>query len=444
MPNDNWFYQINGKTLGPVVGADLRRLAVSGKLTAATPVQKEGMARWLPASQVKGLLPETAQPKETAETASREWVWIAAVGVPVVLSALLFVAWILFGDSRARTIAALTTEQDDLIARIAALQDNVAAEAETSDALRQEVATLKNDADEATQEVQRLGKMLDRLEDEKQAMASTTDTTTAQNREDVSRLKQELELLRQASATARPTGEDEFATELLGPQDLQEPWALVDPTMVFSGRTLRNATRKAYRRVLQGDQDKGFVLLLECEDAEKADLAYAILSTSFVFRSDNKVSGVGDDCEAVGGVGLYGLLFKRGPAVVYIQVNQDRPEVISDTDPFLGLARGIDGRLKSMAGKPAKARAKPWLGVALKQPTESEKRLVVDTVADGSPAAVAGVEPGDVIVSIGGTPIRDLEAAAAAVDAVRIGEPVSVTVERESVSRTLTALRGKQ
>jgi S1-C subfamily serine protease len=49
--------------------------------------------------------------------------------------------------------------------------------------------------------------------------------------------------------------------------------------------------------------------------------------------------------------------------------------------------------------------AKPWLGVNTE---ELRGRLFVTRVSPDSPASRAGIEPGDVIVGVGGETLRDL------------------------------------
>ena len=53
-----WYYEQDGEQHGPVTGAELKQLAAAGKLNAAAKVKRDGMADWLPAAQVKGLLPD--------------------------------------------------------------------------------------------------------------------------------------------------------------------------------------------------------------------------------------------------------------------------------------------------------------------------------------------------------------------------------------------------
>ncbi len=52
-----WYYDAGHGEQGPVTALDLRRLAEAGQLLPEHVVRKEGMAEWVPASQVAGLLP---------------------------------------------------------------------------------------------------------------------------------------------------------------------------------------------------------------------------------------------------------------------------------------------------------------------------------------------------------------------------------------------------
>jgi hypothetical protein len=61
----DWYYSQNGQRHGPVTGADLKQLAVSGKLQPTDHVWKEGMDRWAAARSVKGLFPAGDAPVVT-------------------------------------------------------------------------------------------------------------------------------------------------------------------------------------------------------------------------------------------------------------------------------------------------------------------------------------------------------------------------------------------
>ncbi|HEY8668177.1 MAG TPA: GYF domain-containing protein [Tepidisphaeraceae bacterium] len=65
MPQALWYYMKNGRQQGPLDAQTLKQLAVSGQIGLSDMVWKQGMAEWLPASRVRGLIPE-ARPAAVA------------------------------------------------------------------------------------------------------------------------------------------------------------------------------------------------------------------------------------------------------------------------------------------------------------------------------------------------------------------------------------------
>ena len=66
---DSWYYSRGGQSQGPVTWAQLQQFAASGGLAASDLVWTEGMAAWLPASQVPDLFgapppPAYGQPQQ--------------------------------------------------------------------------------------------------------------------------------------------------------------------------------------------------------------------------------------------------------------------------------------------------------------------------------------------------------------------------------------------
>lgn len=55
-----WYVSNDGQQLGPYSGEDMVKFAQEGRLAAETMVWADGMAEWLPASQVEGLIPVAA------------------------------------------------------------------------------------------------------------------------------------------------------------------------------------------------------------------------------------------------------------------------------------------------------------------------------------------------------------------------------------------------
>ncbi len=93
--------------------------------------------------------------------------------------------------------------------------------------------------------------------------------------------------------------------------------------------------------------------------------------------------------------------------------------------------------------------ARGWLGVslqpvsvpdALRATAGCETGMMVVSLADGAPAAVAGVLQGDIVLDVDGTPARRVRAMAAALGPERIGQPVILRLLRAGELRTLTVL----
>jgi S1-C subfamily serine protease len=91
--------------------------------------------------------------------------------------------------------------------------------------------------------------------------------------------------------------------------------------------------------------------------------------------------------------------------------------------------------------------ARGWLGVGLQPVAVPEglraaagcdSGMMVVSLADGAPAALAGVLPGDILLEVDGTPVRRVRTLAAALGPERIGQPVAVRLLRAGELRTLT------
>ena len=84
-----------------------------------------------------------------------------------------------------------------------------------------------------------------------------------------------------------------------------------------------------------------------------------------------------------------------------------------------------------------------YLGVQT-QSASSGAGAQVAQVTAGGPAADAGLQPGDVITSIGGKSVEDSTALASIVDAHKVGDQVQVQVTRDGAKKTLTIKLGQR
>jgi S1-C subfamily serine protease len=78
----------------------------------------------------------------------------------------------------------------------------------------------------------------------------------------------------------------------------------------------------------------------------------------------------------------------------------------------------------------------PSLGLS-STPVEGEKALKVILVSEKTPAEKAGVQIGDVIVSLDGTPVPDKETLNRLVAAKRWGDETVLTVKRGSETKEI-------
>ena len=104
-------------------------------------------------------------------------------------------------------------------------------------------------------------------------------------------------------------------------------------------------------------------------------------------------------------------------------------------EDFLRGLEGGNGNQAQPANPPA-TEARPWLGLTATNPDEAmqaagAKGVVVTAVADGGPAAAAGIQRGDLIVSFAGQDVTDKDSLKAALDMCNVGMNVQIKVSRE-------------
>jgi C-terminal processing protease CtpA/Prc len=77
-----------------------------------------------------------------------------------------------------------------------------------------------------------------------------------------------------------------------------------------------------------------------------------------------------------------------------------------------------------------------WVGIKMDKNDAGE--MVVKSVVPGSPAAAAGIEEGDVLVTLNGAKLSDMEAAKKAGGEWKVGQTVSYTVTHGGVAKELS------
>lgn len=89
----------------------------------------------------------------------------------------------------------------------------------------------------------------------------------------------------------------------------------------------------------------------------------------------------------------------------------------------------LEKRIEGLPEPAAAAREPAYLGLVADE-TLTENGVRVTAVYPRGPAATAGVEPGDIITAIGGTPVRSLDEMQAVVSAARPGQMLDFDVRR--------------
>jgi len=85
-----------------------------------------------------------------------------------------------------------------------------------------------------------------------------------------------------------------------------------------------------------------------------------------------------------------------------------------------------------------------FLGISGRTPTDGSQGANIEEVVAGSPAAEAGLEVGDRIVSVGGEPIRSMSDLAAQIQLYRPGDSASLVVDRDGVSVAIEVVLGSK
>ena len=84
-----------------------------------------------------------------------------------------------------------------------------------------------------------------------------------------------------------------------------------------------------------------------------------------------------------------------------------------------------------------------YLGVQTRE-FQSGPGAYVASVTPGAPAAAAGLQVGDVVTDVGGTPVTIPEDISAAIDDLKPGEQVGIVVQRAGASKTLQVTLGSR
>ncbi|MEN0109280.1 MAG: PDZ domain-containing protein [Planctomycetota bacterium] len=131
----------------------------------------------------------------------------------------------------------------------------------------------------------------------------------------------------------------------------------------------------------------------------------------------------------------------RGRDPIAVGVVSVLPRKIAKRPGFLGITMANEvPPSRDGSPRPADSPEDAVPGGAKPDEAPAAEGVTVTDVTNGGAAAEAGIQPGDVITSVGGAPTPDREALAKAVRARNPGDRVSVTVWRGGESRRVVAL----
>jgi S1-C subfamily serine protease len=109
-----------------------------------------------------------------------------------------------------------------------------------------------------------------------------------------------------------------------------------------------------------------------------------------------------------------------------------------------GAMIGIEAATAGGGTPASQAASRPYLGVEVGPSLFGQAGALVEFVYPGSPAAAAGVMPGDVITSVGGRAVTSAQTAVAAIAAQRPGASVVLGLDRFGQSLTVTVTLGSR
>src|SRR5262249_34923776 len=130
-------------------------------------------------------------------------------------------------------------------------------------------------------------------------------------------------------------------------------------------------------------------------------------------------------------------------------------DVVGINTMIAGIGTGIGFAVPSSMARPiadqliggGKVR-RPYLGILMQDVTPElsktlgkapEKGALVGEVQPGSPADKAGIKPGDVVLSVDGTPVEGSKAVQRTVLSKRIGQQVNLEIWRDGKKQTIAA-----
>lgn len=151
-----------------------------------------------------------------------------------------------------------------------------------------------------------------------------------------------------------------------------------------------------------------------------------LIQTDAAISSGNSGGPLVNDKAQVIGINTAVARGDMGTAANNIGFAISTEEVLRVVETLRDQANGVD-------------RKQGYLGVGLTDRTDGGQGAVIANVEEGSPAALAGIEEGDVVLAIDDSPIAGRTGMIAVVRDAQPGEDIEITLERDGRRLTVTA-----
>lgn len=187
------------------------------------------------------------------------------------------------------------------------------------------------------------------------------------------------------------------------------------------------------------NRDVGLVLKTQegySQDSDHAPFAGKQVPILFLFTGLHPdYHRPGDDWEKINSADAARIARLAHAGLTDLADRDARPEFVAVRSGFGGRRRGGDDAARSgergAASPPGANPAAPYLGLSAAEPPDGRSGVVLSAVADGGPAALAGLLAGDSVLSIGGRRVSTFEELRDVIASKKPGETIEVEIVRK-------------
>lgn len=210
----------------------------------------------------------------------------------------------------------------------------------------------------------------------------------------------------------------------------------------INGKDLPAATFADPNTIAVGDPvvAMGYALALDGEPTVTAGIISA-LNRTLTTDADTALDGLIQTDTAISSGNSGGPLVNMNGEVVGINTAVARDDSTSAANN-IGFSISVTEILPVLdwlrSHQDGSARVSGFLGVSITGRTDGGQGAVIQTVAANSPAATAGLQVGDIVLEVEGTPINGQVGLVAAIHDASPGDSVSIKFERNGEMKTVT------